>query len=344
MWGTRLDKWDEQRAAEDDGNKLTSDMELGADLAFPDSAAPPSLSSMLESVKAHRANSADFYSANGHAYEFKFENGVLSFPSAIITETAANNIVTAQVHLGRSRNNAVVLLPHWNAADGAYGSFARHLVRFGLTVVELNLPYHGSRNRPGAAISDYFLSPNIGRTIRSVRQGVIDTKAVVDWLGQRGYRNIGLIGASLGSCVAGVAAAHDSRICASALLLTAGDFGEVVWTGRATRHIKESLSRSIDLEAAKELWSVISTGTFAQALARKDHKTLIVSGTRDQVVKPYLTNRLVSQLQGVAAACEWRKLSCGHYSMGLFPFSVLTFALVLRFLSRTPLLRSRDLP
>ena len=335
MWGTWLDKWDEQKAAEDDGNKLASDMELGADLAFPAAAAAPTVGSMLELVKAHCADSLRFYSAPDHAYEFKLENGTLSFRSAIATETEANNIVTARVYPGRNRRDAVILLPHWNAPAGAYAPFAQNLVRFGLTAVELTLPYHGPRNRPGAVISDYFLSPNIGRTIRSVRQAVIDTKGVVDWLCQNGYRNIGLIGASLGSCVAGLAAAHDSRICTSALLLTAGDFGEVVWTGRATRHIAQSLSRSVDLDEIKGLWSIISTGTFARTFARADHKALIVSGTRDQVVKPYLTTRFISQLQDAAATYEWRKLSCGHYSMAMFPFSVLTFVLTLRFLKRT---------
>ena len=282
-------------------------------------------------------NSVRFYSAeNPHTY--KFESDVLSFPSDVVTETAANNVVTAQVHLGRNRRNAVILLPHWNAPTGAYRSFARHLVRFGLTAVELSLPYHGSRNRNGAAISDYFLSPNIGRTIRSVRQSVLDTKGVVDWLCQRGYRNIGLIGASLGSCVAGLVAAHDTRVCASALFLTAGDFGEVVWTGRATRHIKESLSKSIGEDELRDLWSIISTGTFVQALSRANHKTLIISGSRDQVVKPYLTRRFISELEDASAAYEWREIGCGHYSLAMFPFNIRTFALTLRFLNGAHLL------
>ena len=56
MWGTWLDKWDEQRAAEDDGNKIAAEMELAADLAFPIAAgAPTNLNSMLELVKANCA-------------------------------------------------------------------------------------------------------------------------------------------------------------------------------------------------------------------------------------------------------------------------------------------------
>ncbi len=334
MWGARLDSWDERKAAVEDGNKPAEEMELGANLAFPMSETKPTLASMVDLVKAHCAESHQFYSADNAAYIFKFDQSNLSFRSAVATETEANNVVTAKVLFGRSRRSAVIILSHWNAAAGEYQSLARHLVRFGLTVVELTLPYHGSRNRPGAAISDYFLSPNVGRTIRSVRQAVIDTRGVVDWLCQRGYNNIGLIGASLGSSVAGLVAEHDSRICASVLLLTAGDFGEVVWTGRATRHIKESLSRSIGMNELRDLWSIISTATFARALSRADHRTMIISGSRDQVVKPYLTRRFISELQESAAACEWRELACGHYSLAVFPFNVVTFFLMLRFLKR----------
>jgi hypothetical protein len=339
MWASWLDNWDEQKAAEDDVNKLAIGMELGSNLAFPFADAAPTPRSMSELVKAHRADSDRFYSAEGPAYTFSFERGVLSFRSAVVTETEANNFVIAEVTEGRNRRNAVIILPHWNAPAGAYRSLAGHFSRFGLTVAELSLPYHGPRSRPGAAIADYFLSPNVGRTIRSVRQSVIDTRGVIDWLCQRGYRNIGLIGMSLGSCIAGLVSAHDSRIRASALLLTAGDFGEVVWTGRATRHIQESLSRSISLKELRDLWSIISTGTFARGLSRTDHKTMIISGSRDQVVKPYLTRRFISQLRDSAASYEWRELGCGHYSLAMFPFSIRTFVLLLRFLNKTHLLR-----
>ena len=39
------------------------------------------------------------------------------------------------------------------------------------------MPYHFERSRPGAAHADYMLSANLGRTLQSVRQAVVDVAA-----------------------------------------------------------------------------------------------------------------------------------------------------------------------
>ena len=213
----------------------------------------------------------------------------------------------------------------------AYQSFCRNLSRLGISAVEMVLPYHGRRNRPGGIIADYFLSPDIGKTIRTVRQAVLDTKRVVDWLYQENYENVGLLGVSLGSCVAGLAAAHHLRIRKSALILTAGDFAEVVWTGRATRHVKRAIEVHATLKQIQDVWSIISTEPFAAQLARRDHRCLIISGKRDQVVKPCLTSRFIERLREEKALFAWRRLGCGHYSLGMFPFNVVTFLMVAGF-------------
>jgi hypothetical protein len=339
MWSSWLDRWDERKAAEDEDQKPTVAMEVGAGLAFGGTDAAATLGTLTHLVKANCTSSEKFYSADRPASDFAFRDGVLTFRSSITTETDAANLVHAQVSTGRKSRNALVILPHWNAGMGAYQTFARYLSWLGPTVVEVTLPYHGVRNRRGAVIADYYLSPNLGRTIRSVRQSVLDTRGVVDWLCQQGYEGIGVIGASLGSCVAGLVAAHDRRVRASALLLTAGDFADVVWTGRATRHISAVLAQSMSIDELREAWAIISLRTFAHALARPDHRMMIISGSRDKVVKPCLTKRFVLELAQVGAACEWREIGCGHYSLGMFPFSVIFSGWLLRFLRGARLLR-----
>jgi pimeloyl-ACP methyl ester carboxylesterase len=230
------------------------------------------------------------------------------------------------------------VLPHLNAEAWAYQALSRRLMRLGPTVVELTLPYHGLRSRPGSIISDYFVSPNIGRTIRTVRQAVLDTRKTLTWLSDRGYQNIGLVGVSLGSCISGLVAAHDERVRVSVLLLTAGDFSEVVWTGRATQYIKDALAVGMNLDELKAVWSIVSPGSFAKELSRVGHSMLIISGRRDRVVLPCLTERFFKQLRSSKARCDWRVLGCGHYSMGSFPFNAAALFMVARFLSREGLL------
>jgi hypothetical protein len=333
--GSIIDRWDESLAAGGDAQAIAEPLSAGTSLAFGDARADDSLAALARMVKENIAKADRFYEVDtDDISDFVFDGDILTFRSAIVTETESNNLVHAKVHGGRICASAVVILPHLNAEAWCYQGLARRLTRLGLSVVELTLPYHGPRARPGSVMSDYFVSPNIGRTIRSVRQAVLDTRRTLAWLSHRGCRNIALVGVSLGSCIAGLVAAHDARVCASALLLTAGDFSEVVWTGRATQSIKNAIAAGMTLEQLKTAWSIVSTGTFARELSRSGHSILVISGSRDRLVLPRLTEQFVEQLQGYQARCDWKVLSCGHYSMGAFPFNAAAFLMLARFLRR----------
>ena len=334
MWGGSIfDRWDENVAAKDDTKRVTEPFTVGASLAIGGADQGASLAALAELVKERTAESDKFYAIESDdVSDFVFDGDILTFRSAVVTETEPNNIVHAKVFEGRSRRSAVMVLPHWNVETGGYDAFNRRLTRLGLTVVELTLPYHGLRSRPGSVIADYFVSPNIGRTIRSVRQAVLDTRKTLNWLSDKGYQNIALVGVSMGSCIAGLVAANDARICTSAMLLTAGDFSEVVWTSRATRYIKDVLAAAMTLNELKRVWSIISPGTFAKELSRMGHSVLIISGSRDRLVLPYLTARFVEELRSHETRCDWRVLGCGHYSIGSFPFNAITFLMLARFL------------
>jgi pimeloyl-ACP methyl ester carboxylesterase len=335
-----IDRIEERAARQDEAHKRIEPVAVGAALAFPGVEDDAPLGTLASLVADRMPISAEFFSATSIGDgDFGFDGHVLRFRSPILTETAANNVVYATVREVEGCSSAVVILPHWNAAMGSYRKLSRILAALGMTTVEMTLPYHGLRNRPGAAIADHFVSPNLGGTIRATRQAVLDTRTTMDWLARRGYRRFALIGVSMGSCVAGLVAAHDTRVTASALLLAAGDFAEVVWTSRATRHIKESLATGLTLDQLKSVWSIISAGTFARALSREDHTILVLSGARDRVAKPLLTERLCAQLQHCGARFHWRSLSCGHYSMGIFPFNAMTVLLLWQFLTAQNALR-----
>ena len=92
-----------------------------------------------------------------------------------------------------------------------------------------------------------------------MRQGIADIRSCLDWLQQRGYTKLGLVGTSLGSCYAFIAAAHDPRISVNVFNHASTTFGDVAWTGQSTRHIRaergEPCSRTTTLRNA---WMSIS--------------------------------------------------------------------------------------
>jgi dienelactone hydrolase len=81
--------------------------------------------------------------------------------------------------------------------------------------------------------ADYAVSANIGRTLDAVRQGVVDVRCCLDWLEQQGYDKLGIVGTSLGSCYAFIAAAHEPRIRVAAFNHASTYVADVVWHGQS---------------------------------------------------------------------------------------------------------------
>ena len=86
---------------------------------------------------------------------------------------------------------------------------AARLARMGLAVAFLSLPWHGPR-KPAAARfhGEYFLSADLARTLESMLQAVSDVRSIVAWLKRDlGVIRVGVMGGSLGGCVATLTAA-----------------------------------------------------------------------------------------------------------------------------------------
>ena len=124
-----------------------------------------------------------------------------------------NNTVHAEWFPAEKANGrALVVLPQWNSgADGHIG-LAKLLNRFGISALRMTMAYHAERKPAELQRADYHVSSNVGRTIHACRQSVIDARACIDWLLQQGYERVGILGTSLGSCVAFIASAHDPRV------------------------------------------------------------------------------------------------------------------------------------
>src|SRR6266568_5716598 len=191
----------------------------------------------------------------------------LRFTSPVRTPYPENNLANARWFPAKGRS-AVVLLPHWNSDAIAYTSLCRVLNWLGVAVLRLSMPYHDIRMPAEIRRADYAVSANIGRTLDAARQGVIDVRCCLDWLEQQGYGRLGILGTSLGSCYAFLAAAHDPRICVAAFNHASTYFADVVWHGQSTRHIREGLEPQIDLERLRGLWSAISPMSYFDQFSR----------------------------------------------------------------------------
>src|SRR5262245_19232633 len=205
------------------------------------------------------------------------EGDLLTFPSAFTTPHDENNTVYARYFPARlkpSRSSgttdwsakalaerptaAVLVLPQWNStADGHIG-LSKLLAWSGISALRLSLPYHDWRMPPELHRADYIVSANVARTVQVCRQAVLDARRAIAWLAARGYERIGILGSSLGSCLALLTTAHEPLIRAEALNHVSPHFADVVWRGLSTRHVREGLDGHIELDLLRTLWRPIS--------------------------------------------------------------------------------------
>ena len=133
---------------------------------------------------------------------------------------------------------AVLVLPQWNAGPGDHAGLCRLLAWNGMSALRLSLPYHDERMPPELHRADYIVSANVARTVQVCRQAVLDARRAIAWLAAQGYDRIGILGTSLGSCLALLTTAHEPLIGAEALNHISPHFADVVWRGLSTRHVR----------------------------------------------------------------------------------------------------------
>jgi hypothetical protein len=158
----------------------------------------------------------------------------------------------------------MIVMPQWNADAFSHNVLCEMFNKFGISCLRMSKPYHDVRRPAELERSDYAVSANLGRTIAACRQAVVDVRSCVDWLVSQGYEQIGVLGTSLGSAYAFIAAAMDPRIRVCAFNHVSMQFGDVVWTGQSTRHVmsvfeKEGLTHD-DVRAIFAAISPISGG------------------------------------------------------------------------------------
>jgi pimeloyl-ACP methyl ester carboxylesterase len=246
---------------------------------------------------------------------------VLSWKSAVETPSIENNTAIATYFPHEKKRAAVVILPHWNAGAGTYFDLAKHFNRFGLSALRLTLPYHEERMPPELTRADHLVTPNVGRSLQSITQSISDTRACVTWLKQQGYEKVGIVGTSIGSCVAFMAFVHDMRIDAAVFNHVSGYMADVVWRGLSTYHVRESFGDNLTLDELREYWLPVSPMAYMDKLAAQQWRPQRYMYTKYDLSFPVdLSLDTMKALRDASVPHSEIALSCGHYTLGEKPW------------------------
>ena len=249
----------------------------------------------------------------------------LRFTSAVRTPYPENDAVNARWYEVAPKpgkpKQAMIVMPQWNADAFSHNVLCEMFNRFGISCLRLSKPYHDVRRPKEIERSDYAVSANVGRTIAATRQAVADIRSCVDWLNSQGYEQIGVLGTSLGSAYAFIAAAMDARIRVCAFNHVSTQFGDVVWTGQSTRHVKAAFEHAgLIQDQVRAMFAGVSPMSYMEAFASNPRRSLVVYAQYDLtfVLKYSLDVVKNFQLHGMDYVAK--VLPCGHYTTGETPY------------------------
>lgn len=329
-----IDAW-ERRLASRDSNRVVRPFEWGLEwlecLGLNGDGDPRS---RILGYVAEVLRGSDAFFSYERPKDYRLGHQHLTFRSPVETRYPENNIVHADFFPAAGSRGAVLVLPQWNADGSGHVALCRLLNRFGISALRMSLAYHDRRMPPELSRADYHVSSNIGRTIHASRQSVIDARACLDWLEQQGYEKLAVLGTSLGSCIAFIAAAHDRRVRTGVFNHVSMYFGDVVWTGLSTRHIRLGLSEGLTQDELRRCWAAISPASYLDLMIGREMKSLLIWARYDTTFLPEYSRQVLEGFRARKLPHEVVCLPCAHYTTGRLPFSLVDGLTMCRFLRK----------
>jgi hypothetical protein len=335
-----MNRW-ERKLATRDNNRVVRPFEWGldwlSDIGFPECPADANGdgAAQISRFVTEALRDSDRFFSYPPVTDFQLKGGRLNFTSPVRSPFPENDTVHAQwFPAEKDQGRALVVLPQWNSdADGHVG-LAKLLNRFGISALRMTKAYHAERMPPEFERADYHVSSNIGRTIHASRQSIIDTRACLDWLEQQGYQRLGILGTSLGSCVAFMAAAHDLRVRVGIFNHVSMYFSDVVWTGLSTQHVRRGFGEVVSQDDLRKYWSVISPASYLKRLQNRDFKSLLIWAKHDSSFLPVYSKEVLRTFRELKLTHKVFRLPCGHYTTGQFPFKVMDGLVMCRYAAK----------
>ncbi|MGZ2403039.1 hypothetical protein [Rhizobium ruizarguesonis] len=144
----------------------------------------------------------NFFEPSGPAVPLVEETGRAVFRSDIQGNDEKNNTFECLIADSGSKGQALIVFHHWYARS-RYPAFSKFFASRGITVVEATLPFHFDRASDEFS-EEKLLNADLGMTVGSLRQAVLDGRKIVRWLHAQGYSEISVVGMCIGGLIAGL--------------------------------------------------------------------------------------------------------------------------------------------
>ena len=176
------------------------------------------------------------------------------------------------------------------------------------------MAYYGPRRPAGSSVR--LLSTDVPRTTAAVRQTVLDVRLTTAWMESRPEidgKRLGILGTSLGSFMAALAAEMEPKLGRVALLLGGGGLVDGYYDDpRATAYRK--MFEALGGKKAALAKLVAPYDPITRAANLKGRKLLMLEARHDEIVPPKMAERL-SRASGKQEIVWY---NCGHYTAAIY--------------------------
>jgi dienelactone hydrolase len=263
--------------------------------------------------------------AHEFAYRMKFvrelpDSGVeiyeLTFPSPVKSAHVENNTVYAEYYCPKKKGPfpCVIVLDITGGDQSLSRLIARHLAQNGVGGLFVQMAYYGPRRPPNTNLK--MLSYDLDHTFRAIRQTVLDVRCAAAWMESRPEidgKRLGIMGTSLGSFMAALAAEMEPKLGRLTVMLGGGGFIDSYWDHPQVapwRKIYESIGGTKAM--AQDFIADIDPITHAKLL--KNRKVLIIAAKNDTIVPP----RMAENLWKATGQQRIVWLNADHYSAAIY--------------------------
>ena len=275
LYARWMDRW-ERKLATRDTNRVVRPFEWGTDwlnsLAYPSCPAEPTAiprACVARFVTDALADSDRFFClrAGARTTELRGEPPDVHQPGAVRATRRTIRCTRSGFRRPRTRGRALVVLPQWNSGPDGHVGLAKLLNRFGISALRMTMAYHAER-KP-AEIAARRLSCFEQRGPHHPRLPAIGDRCarLRGLAGRTGIQRVGILGTSLGSCVAFIAAAHDTRVQVGIFNHVSMYFSDVVWTGLSTQNVRQGFRGHVSAGRVAAVLERDQSGQLSEAVA-----------------------------------------------------------------------------
>jgi dienelactone hydrolase len=215
----------------------------------------------------------------------------IQFPSPVRSAHAENNTVHAEYYrpAGQGPFPCSIVLDITGGDQSLSRLISTHLAQKKIAALFVQMAYYGPRRPPGTKLR--LLTPNIPHTMEAVRQTVLDLRRAAALMESRPEidpTRLGILGTSLGSFMAALAAEMEPKLDRVVVLLGGAGLVDAYYDhpqAAAARKLWEAFGGT--KEKVKDLLAPVDPITCAANLKQRD--LLIIAGQRDEIVPPSAT-------------------------------------------------------